>query len=154
MQQGTQQVKGCLIALIGAALAVALAEGGSKCYMARREWNKRRVTIQRIERVRKALIDYAIDNAGYFPTREQGLKALIERPSNVPIRWKGPYLSNPEDIYDGWQRPFCYLLNPPNSDGTPPPHPFELLSRGRDDSDGGTGLDADIDAWNPATLLP
>ncbi len=153
-QQGTQQVRGCLIVLVAAALAVMLGEGGGKLYIARRQWQKRRVTIERIERVRKALIDYAIDNAGYFPSGKEGLRALLERPADVPVRWRGPYLADPQDVKDGWGRPFSYFLNPPNRDGTPAPHPFELLSRGRDNSDGGTGLDADIDAWDPATLLP
>lgn len=64
--------------------------------------------IQQVERARQvaarsqirileiALESYALDT-GVYPTREQGLKALFERPilAPVPRGWNGPYLREP-----------------------------------------------------------
>lgn len=38
----------------------------------------------------KALATYRLD-AGHYPSTEQGLKSLVERPADEP-KWSGPYL--------------------------------------------------------------
>jgi len=120
----------------------------------RRQTHKREVTIERILKVQQALERYAIDNAGRFPPQKVGLSALVEPPGPdvqpQPLRWCGPYVTSQEDLRDGWGRPFWYLVGGPGD----PPRPYELFSQGADNSDGGKSMDADIDAWDPDTLVP
>ena len=82
---------------------------------------------------------YRLDN-GSYPTTEQGLAALREKPtrSPVPANWRGPYLRKDVPV-DPWGR--AYLYRAPgerNSNG------FDLLSLGRDGKAGGEGEDADV----------
>ena len=142
--------------------------------VAKRESSRREITIDRILIVQQGLEKYAIDNAGKFPptsvparkvkpgekpspgegVEKLGLNLLVERPpkdmSPQPLRWKGPYVPGPEYLVDGWGRMFRYCLG---GRGDPGP-PYVLWSPGADDSDGGTGLDADIDVWSPDSLVP
>ena len=87
--------------------------------------------------VSAALKMYRLDNSSY-PTTEQGLKALVEKPSATPLPrvW-------PEDGYlaqlpvDPWGNP--YLYRSPGRTGA-----FDLYSLGKDGKEGGSGADADI----------
>ncbi|SNZ16365.1 type II secretion system major pseudopilin GspG [Hydrogenobacter hydrogenophilus] len=85
--------------------------------------------------IKDALEQYKIDN-GFYPTTEQGLKALVEKPTTPPIpqRWRQYLDKVPKD---GWDRDFIYL-----SPGVG--HPYELKSMGPDGKD---GTDDDIDVW-------
>lgn len=86
----------------------------------------------------KALGTYRLD-AGHYPSTEQGLNALIARPSNEP-KWSGPYLSKALPT-DPWGNPYLYKI--PGDAG----HDFELGSLGKDGRVGGTGTDEDISFW-------
>lgn len=80
---------------------------------------------------------YRLDNRTY-PTTEQGLSALTERPvaAPVPVNWMaGGYLPNPP--VDPWGNPYAYRA--PAEAG-----PFEVMSLGADGAAGGEGVDADI----------
>lgn len=84
-----------------------------------------------------ALKMYRLDN-GAYPTTEQGLAALAERPTSAPLPRTWPeegYLA--EVPRDPWDRPYSYRRSP--SGGA-----FELSSLGRDGKPGGEGVDADI----------
>lgn len=84
-----------------------------------------------------ALKMYRLDN-GQYPTTEQGLKALAEKPVTPPLpsSWpEGGYVS--ETPVDAWGNPYVY-----SSTG----NSFELKSLGKDGQPGGTELDADLDA--------
>ena len=87
----------------------------------------------------KALAAYRLD-AGHYPTTDQGLKVLVERPSDEP-KWSGPYLSKalPQDP---WGHPYAYRL--PGDAG----HDYELQSYGKDGQRGGDGENADISVWD------
>lgn len=87
-----------------------------------------------IDALDKALDQYRLDTRQY-PTNDQGLEALIARPSSAPA-WNGPYLKKALPT-DPWGRPYVYRV--PGQKGE-----FELLSYGRDGKPGGTGEDADI----------
>jgi general secretion pathway protein G len=85
-----------------------------------------------------ALKMYRLDN-GDYPTGQQGLKALAERPSTppVPANWSAEgYL--PQVPVDPWGNPYVYVA--------PAPGGFELKSLGKDGKPGGEGLDADLTA--------
>ena len=88
-----------------------------------------------------ALKLYRLDNQRY-PTTEQGLKALVEKPTvePVPTNWKtGGYLDKlPRDP---WGNAYQYLQ--PGVHGE-----LDIFSLGADGQPGGTGNDADIGSWD------
>lgn len=85
--------------------------------------------------IKDALEQYKLDN-GTYPTTQQGLKALVEKPSSppVPTRWRKYLDKVPKD---GWGREFIYISPGVN-------RPYELRSRG---PDGEEGTEDDIDVW-------
>lgn len=87
-----------------------------------------------IDALEKALDQYRLDMKRY-PSAEQGLNALVERPLNEPL-WTGPYLRKAVPL-DPWGRP--YLYRTPGSKGD-----FDLVSFGKDGVPGGSGEAADI----------
>jgi general secretion pathway protein G len=99
-----------------------------------------RVTAARtdINNLMQALKLYKLDNQR-FPTAEQGLKALVARPTVTPEppNWK-PYLDKLPN--DPWGRPYQYLN--PGIKGE-----IDVLSFGADGQSGGEGNNADIGSW-------
>lgn len=83
----------------------------------------------------RALSTFRLD-VGRFPTTEEGLQALLERPADTP-KWNGPYLSRAVPA-DPWGRPYIYRA--PGAAGAD----FELLSYGKDGQPGGEGDAIDI----------
>lgn len=98
---------------------------------------KSEVTVARaqIDALEKALDQYRLDT-GHYPSTEQGLGALLQRPQNEP-KWNGPYLRKSVPL-DPWGKPYQYRA--PGEKGD-----FDLLSFGRDGTPGGSGENADID---------
>ena len=92
-----------------------------------------------IELLSTALDNYRLDN-GSYPTTEQGLASLRDKPARAPLpgNWKGPYLRRAVPN-DPWGRPYIYRFPGERNPGS-----FELSSLGRDGQPGGTGEDADI----------
>lgn len=88
-----------------------------------------------IAAIGNALDLYRLDNNAY-PSTEQGLEALVEKPSGFPEprNWRSPYLRKklPEDP---WGNPYQYLSTDQG---------FELFSYGADGQEGGEGTSADI----------
>ena len=86
----------------------------------------------------QALDMYRIDN-GHYPGTEQGLQALVQKPSGSPEpkRWNpSGYMKKKEVPKDPWGNEYQYLRYP---DGR-----FDLLSYGADGVEGGEGYDADL----------
>ncbi|MEA3403191.1 MAG: type II secretion system major pseudopilin GspG [Armatimonadota bacterium] len=110
----------------------------------------RELTIQRMETVVDALEKYAIDNGGVFPTTDQGLSALVERPTAKPLprRWEGPYAESEDVLIDAWGVPLHYVS--PGGDG----RRYDLWSNGADQAEGGEGPDADVQSWRRASMIP
>ena len=101
------------------------------------ESSKEKIAHQSIERIASVLDIYKLD-VGIYPTTEQGLAALIARPSGV-THWNGPYLKGENVPEDPWGRPFIYH-NPSQRAG----HDYDLYSLGRTGQPGGTGDAATI----------
>src|SRR6202051_963553 len=78
---------------------------------------------QSIERLASVLDLYKLD-VGSYPTTEQGLQALIERPADVS-EWNGPYLKGEQPPMDPWNHPFVY-----SSPSTRNGHDYDLCSHG------------------------
>jgi len=88
-----------------------------------------------IDALEKALDQYRLDT-GHYPSTEQGLGALLQRPQNEP-KWNGPYLRKNVPL-DPWGRAYQYRA--PGEQGD-----FDLLSLGKDGAPGGSNENADID---------
>lgn len=95
---------------------------------------------QDIATILQALKLYRLDNLKY-PTTDQGLSALVSKPTSGPIppNWKGDgYLERlPKDP---WGYPYQYLN--PGLQGE-----IDVFSYGADGTAGGEGSDADIGSW-------
>lgn len=91
-----------------------------------------------VNNLTQALKLYRLDNLRY-PTTEQGLQALVARPTTGPQapNWK-PYLEKLP--LDPWGQPYQYLH--PGLKGE-----VDVFSFGADGKSGGTGRDADIGSW-------
>jgi len=90
--------------------------------------------------IMQALKLYRLDNQRY-PTTEQGLHALVEKPTAGPAAngWKaGGYLEKMPK--DPWGNPYQYLS--PGLKGE-----VDIISLGADGRPGGSGDDADIGSW-------
>ena len=105
-----------------------------------KQGDKARVTAARAQMnsFMTALGSYKLDT-GMFPTTEQGLQALRERPGNL-AQWNGPYL--PKEVpTDPWGHPFAYKF--PGEHGDEP----DIISYGADGAPGGTDISEDIVSW-------
>lgn len=93
---------------------------------------------QGISAIQQALRMYKMDNTRY-PTTEQGLQALVSKPTIAPIptNWKGYLDSVPKDP---WGHPYQYLQPGLHGD-------VDIFSFGADGVAGGDGNDADIGSW-------
>ena len=91
-----------------------------------------------IEDLSAALDMYKLD-VGKYPTSEQGLSALVEKPSDSK-RWNGPYLRKVKVPQDPWIQDYRYAS--PGQHGR-----FDLYSYGADEKEGGEGEDQDINSW-------
>jgi general secretion pathway protein G len=91
-----------------------------------------------VSSIMQALKLYKLDNQNY-PTNEQGLAALVARPSVSPIppNWKPELDKLPADP---WGNPYQYLY--PGVHGA-----VDVFSLGGDGQPGGEGKNADIGSW-------
>ncbi|MEN8691346.1 MAG: type II secretion system major pseudopilin GspG [Desulfobacterales bacterium] len=110
--------------------------------MGRTEQAKEVQTRVQIEGLETALKLYKLDN-GFYPTTEQGLQALVERPDaeNVSQNWrKGGYLEKGKVPKDPWGNEFIYLS--PGIQGD-----YDITSYGADGVPGGEDEYKDINSW-------
>jgi general secretion pathway protein G len=96
-----------------------------------------------IKTLENALKLFKLDNA-FYPSTEQGLIALVEKPvsGRIPNNWReGGYLEKGVLPKDPWGYDYLYL-----SPGLHNPT-FDLWSYGADGEEGGDGEDADVTNW-------
>lgn len=99
--------------LIGLVAPAALRQlGGARISVAK----------QSIERIGTTLDMYKLD-VGTYPTGDQGLQALVERPAGS-ASWNGPYVKGKVPV-DPWNRPYTY-----RSPSTRAGHDYDLCSEG------------------------
>lgn len=102
-----------------------------------------------VAQYKAALQSYYID-CGTYPSTEQGLAALWEKPVLVPVpeNWQGPYLDK-EVKPDPWGGTYFYSKK--GSAGFPsecPENlPYAIVCYGADGVAGGDGRNADIMSW-------
>ncbi len=89
-----------------------------------------------------ALDLFYLDNS-FYPTTQQGLQALIVKPTTGPSadKWgQRKYLVGDMIPLDPWGHEYFYQC--PGTHG-----PFDIICYGRDGVEGGEGYDADINSW-------
>jgi general secretion pathway protein G len=109
-----------------------------------RQSEKAKVTSARaqIELLGTALDTFRLD-VGRYPTSQEGLAALRQRPFGVD-RWDGPYLKKdvPKDPWD-----HAYYYRSPGEGG----RPYDVYSYGADGAPGGDGDNRDVTSWEGDT---
>lgn len=106
-------------------------------------------TKQQISMYKSALNSYYYD-CGVFPSVQQGLEALWDKPvlNPVPKGWNGPYVDG-QIQRDSWNNSFVYLTEkssqfPLEVKGK---LPYVIISYGADGMKGGDGKNEDIVSW-------
>ena len=96
---------------------------------------------QDIQAIETALTMYRLDNSKY-PTTDQGLRALVQQPTDPSItHWRpGGYVQKASR--DPWGHDYQYVY--PGTHGGE----YDLFSLGADNQPGGKGVDADIGNWD------
>jgi general secretion pathway protein G len=92
-----------------------------------------------IDAFSKALDTYRLD-VGHYPTTEQGLQALVEKPASE-AKWSGPYLQKSVPP-DPWGLPYHYKSPGDNK------RDYDIVSLGKDGQRGGEGDAADVHSWD------
>jgi general secretion pathway protein G len=96
-----------------------------------------------IKNFETALKLFKLDNA-FYPSTEQGLAALAEKPvtGQIPDKYReGGYLEQKKIPVDPWGNPYIYISPGVYGD-------FDLMSYGADGKEGGEGKNADIKNWD------
>ena len=91
-----------------------------------------------IEEFSAAIDMYRLD-VGRYPSSEEGLRALVERPPEAKV-WSGPYLRKNVVPSDPWGND--YQFRSPGEHG-----PFDVYTFGADGAEGGQGEDQDVVSW-------
>lgn len=89
----------------------------------------------------KALDAYRLD-VGHYPTTQQGLKPLIDKPADE-AKWSGPYLQKDVPV-DPWGQQYLYKAPGENK------RDYDIVSFGKDGQRGGEGEASDIGSWQTA----
>jgi general secretion pathway protein G len=84
-------------------------------------------------------LDLFYIDVGRYPTAQEGLTALVARPSGTAV-WNGPYLKGGAVPSDPWGNPYVYRV--PGTKG-----PYDLLSYGSTGREGGEGSATTITNW-------
>lgn len=94
---------------------------------------------QDILAIQNALDLYKLDN-GFYPSTDQGLQALVVKPTTDPIpsSWKQYLNAVPKDP---WSHDYLYLNPGEHGD-------VDIYSLGADNKSGGEGIHQDIGNWN------
>lgn len=96
-----------------------------------------------IKNFETALKLFKLDN-GFYPSTEQGLQALVEKPlsGQIPPKYReGGYLEQKKIPLDPWGNPYVYIS--PGIYGD-----FDIISYGADGKEGGEGKNEDIKSWD------
>jgi len=96
-----------------------------------------------IRNLENSLKFYKLHN-GVYPSTEQGLQALVEKPTTgvIPKNYQAEgYLESKKVPKDAWGYDFVYISPGEHGD-------YDLYSFGADGVRGGEGTNADIESWN------
>jgi len=123
-------------------LAMLAALVGPKL-MGRTDDAKIQTTRTQIGNLETALKFYKLDN-GVYPSTEQGLNALVSKPTVgvIPKSYKdGGYLEKKQVPKDGWGNDYLYVSPGEHGD-------YDLFSYGADGAKGGESKNSDLNNWD------
>jgi general secretion pathway protein G len=100
--------------------------------------SKTKTAALQIAELSAALDLYRLE-VGRYPKSSEGLKALIEKPSEAP-NWNGPYLTKKVVRKDPWGFDYHFVSPGEHSE-------FDLFSLGSDNQEGGEGEKQDVLSW-------
>ena len=123
--------------LIGLAIIALLIGVAGPRIFALFERGKAKVATIQIEQLQASLDLFRLDMRRY-PTTEEGLQALLMRPSAESGNWSGPYIDKASGLTDPWEAQYVYRATGPSA--------YDLVSYGADGAPGGDGENADIKA--------
>ena len=93
-----------------------------------------------IQEISSALKEFKIDN-GFYPSTEQGLQALVEKPAVGKTPRNYPSNGYMDKIpKDPWGNDYVYISPGEHGD-------FDIISYGADREEGGEGNNADVKSW-------
>ena len=122
-----------VLAILG--LLVALAAPRVIKYLGSAKSDTAKIQIEKLAGV----LDLYRLELGRYPTDEEGLAALVEKPAQAD-GWNGPYLKNRDSLTDPWGKPYVYKS--PGDHGE-----YDLYTLGADGKEGGEGEDKDVANW-------
>lgn len=108
--------------------------------MDRPEQARRTKATADIRSLEEALGLFKLDN-GFYPSTEQGLQALVSKPTvgRIPSKYaEGGYLRKVPA--DPWETPYVYLMPGVHDD-------YDIISYGADGVPGGEGNNGDVQSW-------
>lgn len=145
-EDGFTFVETLAVLAVSTVLAAGAGISASKCI----EIAKSTAARNQIEQFKVSLQAYYLD-CGSFPTEEQGLESLWQKPVLYPVpeNWNGPYVARKIPC-DPWGTDFTYMpgANSAVPDGTPENIPFVIISYGSDKKEGGSGTAEDVISWH------
>lgn len=130
-----------LLLVVG--ILVMLAAFALPSFLGTQRQAQKDAVVAQIAMFENALKLYQSQN-NVYPSTEQGIKALIEKPEDEPVpkKWAGPYIEG-DKIVDPWGRPYEYAF-PGEHNGKRKPDIWSKGESEEDDSD-------DIGNWSSDT---
>ena len=125
-----------IITILAGVVAVGLMDAPGKA--------KKAAARSQLDALYTALTRYNLDN-GNYPSQQQGLEALVTKPTSAPVPGQYPqygYLETRSLPQDPWGNPYIYLV--PGRDV-----PVEVICYGSDGEPGGEGDAADLSSADP-----
>lgn len=126
------------IMIVMSIIGLLMALVGPRLMRGREKAETQAASVQ-IENLGAALDTFRLD-VGRYPSTQEGLAALEQRPSAAD-RWDGPYLKKSVPM-DPWGRRYVY--SSPGNAG----RPYDLYSLGADGAQGGDGSNRDVFSWD------
>jgi general secretion pathway protein G len=124
-----------MVVLVILALLTSIAAPRVAKYLRKAKLETARIQVDALG----AAVDAFHLDTGRFPTPEEGLRVLVERPASA-TEWEGPYLRKRESLTDPWGHAYGYRVPGKGID-------YEIYSFGADGQAGGEGDARDITNW-------
>ncbi len=123
------------IMIVLAILVLLLAMVGPRL-LKTQEKADQKITVTQINNMEQALDLYKVDNRSY-PSTEEGLKALLERPADEARgrNWAGPYLSEDALPVDPWGNAYRYEYPPTQGKNKDTPNIWSPGPDGKDSTE-------------------